>query len=942
MRTLTFGMFPKDVLEFQESQDFFQQITFIDYQLQLLIQNEFQGQEFAPVYDQNDGYDSQSEKLVQLIDYAISILANYNDQSKSYRESLYYVTVIGQLFYLNNQPKELSRAVGSIHVTSDNNNNVNGATGEDELLRYLTCRYKVLQGISGIVNEEQEVALSGPHVWNEYLLNWNALFSKSNVAANRWLDFLFDKFTDVLTADGLSKLEFHHLRQQDFATNHYSLISLSNYLSRHSNKNKVTPSFKQEYSSWLSKVLEVKMLDTRSFPNALQNHQEINTFVDNLYESLCNVLYYHAILKPELSKKFLVSCTTKTYQSQVVICNLVKTLISLNEFDEAYAAMKTYIQYLHIDQEQKSGYIDNILSIIDTYTACILAFNPLDSFINSTTKKFKYTTKKMVVEMVEKLSGDLIGYLGELKNMCDLTYDDDDETDELSFLFKKYNLNVLLDDRSNYIDLVSKAWYSLGRFYEFMSTYEAATEANLELYTGKLLQFYKNGLIVNSTGNSEILFNYALCLAYNRSLLLASKLCKFILKKYPESFKTWNLLVLLLTLFELHNPDHSLGKSGSNNATTAATADTTITTQTSTTINRSTSSPSHLFESEKFVNNALNIAALFIEKYNKSKGTIKLSFETKYYIIQLKLTQCAILESIYGVDYILEALPEVFGLFHELFDQVLVHSNNGGNSENWKHAAASTDNAWSHRPSFIDPAVNGNGHENGNVRRKKSNDIEHISEKLKSLSKTASHHHKTLKTPERRTSTKSTKNSGSPAERKLLQDLWLWASSVYSKIGNLDQAEECIVEAETVYELNVKTFSSLGYLTSKSRKFLSLQEFEKALEILAKNENYYNRKDFMFTLLGLCKLFMIDDQLKSSLFISATDLEAGIIRLKNYLEKFTLCWPHGHSQPEVWWYLSLIYERIDDKILLNTSLWKCIDLEDYRPVRDFSTSVIES
>lgn len=212
--------------------------------------------------------------------------------------------------------------------------------------------------------------------------------------------------------------------------------------------------------------------------------------------------------------------------------------------------------------------------------------------------------------------------------------------------------------------------------------------------------------------------------------------------------------------------------------------------------------------------------------------------------------------------------------------------------------------------------------------------MEHISEKLKHLS---------AKPPKRSGSrsgggatTAPVRTSPAPlAERALLQDLWLWTASVYLRIGNTQQAEECIVEAESVHEPNVKTSAALGLLTLRERKFLSLQEFEKALEQLERHDRRGDRRQFGITLLGLCKLFLVDDERESLLFISPTDLEAGVIRLKNYLEQFTLSWPHGRNLPEAWWYLSLIYERIDDKVLLDRSLWRCVELEDSRPVRSF-------
>ncbi|CAK7902909.1 hypothetical protein CAAN1_18S00452 [[Candida] anglica] len=966
LRTLTFGCFPKNILSFQDSQDYIEQIAFVDYQLELLIQNELSGVELSKATQEQFSNDGIGAKLESLIEYAVSISANYNDHSKTYHQSLYYTTVLSHLYYLNSQRGELQKTLSSIYVTSlesVNGDNVNGnhssstapvkkstsgaagKTQTDEFIKYMTTRYRVIQGFSDLENSIT--------IWNEYLSQWQPyFFNKSNVAAHRWLEIMFDKFSYILTTDGSSKIEFQTLRQIPFAENKNSLIAFCNYLSRHQNKERIASKFRSEYGGWLSKTLEyqaTEKLDTFPHASSTESSRDLNSFVDNLFEGLGSVPYYYLLLKPSSAKKFLIHAMHQTYQSQTVLSSFIKTLLDLREYDEAYAAMKTYVSYIEKGQEQHMGHVDNILSIIETYTACIIAFNPLESFISEKNKgkekKFKYTTNYMVVKFLHQLGADLIKYLGILAEICGLSYDLDEkpphtneETNEakdqgsnrLSFLYKKYNINVLLGDRSSFIDLISKAWFSLGKFAQYLATYEAPNEDKLKGFTSQVLMYYKNGLIVNATGNCELLFNYALALSYNSSLHSASKLCKFILKKYPESFKTWNLLVLILTSFESYNPDKIQDNDDS----------TTIIEESRASNSTNGGWPSR--ESEKLIANALNIAAIFIEKYNSksTSGGVTLSEETKYQIIQLKLTQLAVWESIHGTPYILEYLPDLFELFHELFDIDLGRTDQDGKDK----PKSNMDSAWSHRPSVIDPKVkerpvangrtnghaNGNGHNNVENNRRKSNDIDFISDKLKNLSR--------LKSRDRKAQSElSRREIDNVTERRLLQELWLWTSNIYAKLGNFEEAEQCIVESETVYEPNVKSNASLGLLTSKTRKFLSLQEFEKSLEILGREE-YYSRKDFGTTLLGLCKLFIIDDEVDNSLFISTADMNAGVIRLKNYLEKYTNCWPYGSNNPEVWWYLSLIYERIDDKILLNKSLWKCIDLEDFRPVRAFSSS----
>ena len=48
-------------------------------------------------------------------------------------------------------------------------------------------------------------------------------------------------------------------------------------------------------------------------------------------------------------------------------------------------------------------------------------------------------------------------------------------------------------------------------------------------------------------------------------------------------------------------------------------------------------------------------------------------------------------------------------------------------------------------------------------------------------------------------------------ERKILQQVWLWTARVFLKVGLIDECEQCIVEAETIYEPNFKTYTALGF-----------------------------------------------------------------------------------------------------------------------------------
>lgn len=995
-RTLNFGCFPKNVLQFQDTQDYFQQLVFVDYQLELLIDNEFNKNELLSLenlsqLEQNpNSVNSANEKLQQLINYAKSISLNYENTSKSYDENLYYVVLMAHLYYLDDNLNHMNKLLGSIAVpfqVSKNANASNSSVNQKEFIEYLTVRYYVLLGLVGGNNS---------NVWLEYLQNYRKPFSKSQVVANHWLDLLFRNLSINLSKNGTIPFSFvNHLRNLSFFNNKLAIIAFSNYLLRPENYKLINNSFKSDYTTFLINEIEENILVKSQFPNAITNDTtaiEVNDYINNLYESLSYVPFNLSILKPSLSKKYLLDATTKTYQSRIVLSNLIYTLIDLNDYDEALAVFKTYIDYSKKDQELKGGYIDDILSIIDTYSTCVIHFNPLKSFKDH--KKFQYNHDSMVLEMLKQFVVELLGYMKKLEELIDLSYDDDNHASDrnpLSFLYRKYNMNILQSDNSQFIELISKAWYAIGYYYYYLANFESSNQSLLNANVNLVLKYYKNSLIVNSTGNVFYLFSYALALANSGSLKSSLKLCKFILKKYPESFKTWNLLVLLLTSFDNDNADVVKPATNFDNILPSdLTNGNSIDGQTTQQDPNGYVAPRpQMREPERFINKALNISGLYVMKHKQRD--IKLTAETKYEILQLKLTQLAVLESIHGSQYMIDYLSEVFILYHELFEVQLKSAPHVAQSSRQFGAL----DKWSHRPSFIDPSPNAQKvkhesfippvpkFEESDLEPKMSNHSKSGSsrvDKLKRLSNITSKDgaigrkgssiyssvHLKIKKPELKHSSNgngvvksppSITTSPKPAsvenfipeetsaplkatdnitERKILQEIWLWTSRVFLKAGLIEECEQCIVEAESIYEPNIKTFTALGFLTSKSRKFLSLQEFERSLEILTTDSTYkYNINDYNLTLLGIAKLFLVDDEQKNSLFISNKDLNIGLIRLKNLLEDFSNVWMGGYNNVEVWYYLSKIYQFIDDKILLTKSLWKCIDLEDQRPVRDF-------
>lgn len=1033
IKTINFGCYPKDVLKFQDGQDFLQQLVFIDYQLKLLIQNEFHGEELSSVQNiitNGNSSHSPKDKLSQLINYTTSVSSNYHKTTRTYESNLYYTVLMAHLLYLDGNTYEMNKLLTSIKVSFQVSKNLNVSTSVFEFIQYLTVRYYALLGLSN---------QNGLSIWTDYLNYYNKPFAKSHVIANHWLDLLLENLAIALTKNRTIQLSFvNQLTKLPFYKNKLAIIAFANFLLRPESSKLINRNFKQEYTDFLVVDINECIHLRVQFPDASDENTQVNDFTNNLYESLSYVPFNLAIFKPDLSKQFLVDAMKKTYQSRVVISNFIYTLIDLNEYDEASAAFNTYIDYLEKDQELKNGHIEDILAIIDTYSTCIIHFNPLKSFKHN--PKFKFADEPIVLQHLHKYVEQLQNYMLKLGELIDLTYDDENyagDRNPLSFLYRKYNLNVLQSDHSQFIELISKAWHSIGYYHYYLSLCESTNQKVLDGHVSQVLKNYKNSLIINSTGNVVYLFHYALALANVGQLKPSLKLCKFILKRYPESFKTWNLLVLLITSF--NNNDDDVNKPASFNDNILP--DNLLNDVSKVNGNMNgidqqvdsgfTPPKLEIREPEKFINKALNISGLYILKHKERD--IKLPTDAKYEIMQLKLTQLAVLESIHGSQYMMNYISEVFLLYHELFE-VSFNTINGTGLASSKNFGANE--KWSHRPSFIDPVELQNVGSNAPAPPRtssptnaaysvthtlaKTNPVAtksvslvneangshvrrtHTVDRLKRLSKLPM----SLPKPGSRSdsvnrrdsvvSQSSLKSGGGPGsrikkpdffkngndlknallekslspspsrngviqnsnaiaspapvkrnppaphstpkdnvlERKLLQELWLWTARVFLKNDLHDECEQCIGEAELIYEPNIKTFIATGQLSSKTKKFLSLQEYERTLEILQRT-NKYDKIEFGYAILGLAKLFLIDDISTKSLFTSTKDMDAAIIRLKNMLEQFSLSWPVGSNNVEVWFYLSKIYEIIDDKILLTRSLWKCVELEDSRSVRSF-------
>lgn len=270
-----------------------------------------------------------------------------------------------------------------------------------------------------------------------------------------------------------------------------------------------------------------------------------------------------------------------------------------------------------------------------------------------------------------------------------------------------------------------------------------------------------------------------------------------------------------------------------------------------------------------------------------SMGPVEVSFRDVF--VEIKITQLAIIQALLGAEQALESLSELFELFHSLFADSIVDEEMPTSKESYH------DKTHKRSVSLV---------------------------RTQTLQKIKSTLHKDFK-PHLTTLTPSQIFVDAKATfvKRTLQRIWLCASQIYLQSGLLKEAEEAIVESEKSYLPTADSHVALALLASKQRPQLSMKEFDAALSIEMLH---------IHSIVGYANLVLTND---STAFISEKDNLAAIARVKILLESVSETF-HGAHTAEVWWLLSQIYEKYDDT-RLKKALWRCVELEETRPVRFF-------
>lgn len=195
-------------------------------------------------------------------------------------------------------------------------------------------------------------------------------------------------------------------------------------------------------------------------------------------------------------------------------------------------------------------------------------------------------------------------------------------------------------------------------------------------------------------------------------------------------------------------------------------------------------------------------------------------------------------------------------------------------------------------------------------------------------------------------------DSYNQTKQYLLQMVWLFASELYIKIPeNYKDAGDAIKEAVSVSQefKNLNCNTAEGYLSLANNQYKrALKEFNTVLladpynvsALVGLAQVVYPEGDTK-----ICNYYRLrpptpdslnEDEIskQESIFTSEADKSANIARLKLLLQSAITHSIEASRSPELWWYLSLIYEQYKDNGYEN-ALINCVKYKETEPIYPF-------
>lgn len=587
------------------------------------------------------------------------------------------------------------------------------------------------------------------------------------------------------------------------------------------------------------------LLSSVKFPRADEpNNYELEEFIDLITQSpTIPITTYTPIVERAMGK---------TYQSHIVLRSYIRCILQGRNQDDIRASIEVYSQYIKAYYEQNGHTYLDIISIVQVYDLLLKSFvhdveTGKISLVTISSSEYHYWLKQM--KALRSLLLEFYSAHGFEKVV---------DVDVSKVLAGSSESSPLILSKSLRV-VLSELWASLGHTtYLINLSHHSMFSVNAE-HIEEAIQDYKHSIYLLPENTNAVL-QYVKIISEVRRVKEAYRITKIFIASLPNTslayFESWHLLALILSVEE--NKD----------------------------------------EAFKMINFILSEVTDLVESDpNTIDSTFKIAF------IQIKMTQLAIIESLFGTEQALDSLPELFELFRRLFSSDIISTE--------EPKSAHLESAKVHRKSL-------------SLTRTQT------LSKLKSLT-----HNNTTNNSNNKPTTEThpvenqptvTIKSNSIITKNILQEIWILAATIYAKLSLITESEKAIVEAENIAGATAQTHSTLALLSSKVRPQLALKEYESALAI---------DRDSMHAVIGFAGLVLFHDEIEpESIFISKKDKFASIARAKVMLENATETVRGAHTT-EVWWLLAQIYGRTNDN-REKKALWKSIELEETRPVRDFS------
>lgn len=607
----------------------------------------------------------------------------------------------------------------------------------------------------------------------------------------------------------------------------------------------------------------VSELSHLKFPRADETNDRINLIaIASLYVSINYAGYFGGA---EIAKRAMLV----SYHSIPVLKLYCLSAIASRRPKEVIPIFKTYISYTN-DYMVKHGNIrPDPVSVIDTYLTVL-------KYETSTWKDPQRDVFELVCQWVAELKTVLSEFIS---NLCD-------SEDLYNKVLRKYMAGV---------------WYRLGFIYDRLCSVFTFQEGSLQRRIETACKYYEKAAALASKeptlddpAFSQLYFRYAVLLAKKMDYAESVKNLKKGLRLQPDSLQHINMITLIYSaLDETMNKPYSIAKE--------------------------------------------TVDGILKERLLNEQQTIGgISFDEKYDILQMYMTLISLVEASSSCYEALDSLQDLFDAARRLLGVSSTTQPPDDISSVRRTAVQDGDHTEglplvrtvsSKRPSLRDPLQdvlldNNRSYREDGIRRHRSRVFSLIKGTKNALPgklSGSSNRRNTQNSIGRQTQRNVTDHA---SERKLMHDIWLWASKLFEKCGQISDARGCVKEAEDVYKESSESYARAGELLIDSDPKLALQQFEISLELR-------NQKN-LEAVMGLAKLTL--SEAGNEVFVGQHDRMAALGRCKNYLELMRTDYDTS-TVPEVYYYLSKIYKEYNDKAMEENMLWRTVQLEDDRPVR---------